>query len=285
MEEKKDVFEEMFDEIPITLGDEAEEPAEESSTSKEPSPKEEAKEKEPAPSQEESPEEESEEEKEDEPQTDNSEAEDSASNKEVPFHKHPRWKRMQQELREAKEANEKLLNEVETRNTHSEPEKVPANLQKIFGEDVEAYVEFLNFTRQEQKAVLEEEFKKRDQSKNEIDKKQQELLNVYEERLADLGEELGLPLHNQNSNERNQILSICEEYGVVDAEGNPDFRKANELRVKLYPEKKKVSTERKKIASNASEAPLSGDSPVGDVMTPTRLKEARRSRDNIFSGL
>jgi hypothetical protein len=131
------------------------------------------------------------------------------------------------------------------------------------------FQELLTKREQEQKQQAEQQ-----------EKLKSEATALYEERLAELGEELGLPLHEQGNNERNQILDIVSEYGIIDAQGYPDFRKANELRAKLYPVKG-MSEERKRVAANAGKASLSDAPPTSDeVITPSKLR--KMSLDSFF---
>src|ERR1700761_3527474 len=92
------------------------------------------KKEEPAPSQEEP-----------KAETTESKPEDPAQKKEVPFHKHPRWIRREQEIAELKAQLEeaKAAKQMQVQETVVEtPGRVPAQFQKLFGDDVEAYKEW-----------------------------------------------------------------------------------------------------------------------------------------------
>lgn len=218
-----------------------------------------------------------------------SEEEKSASEEPLPFHKHPRWQKMLEENKELREAQEKLQETLEKSatqvNQKEEPHFVPPHLQKVFGDDYDAYQAMQYHTREEAKAIAEAIVKERltELSSKEKEKQEMEakLMATYEERLTELGEEIKVPLHDKDNTERNQILDICSKYGVVDKDGYPDFVKANELRLKLYP-KKGLSKERKQVAENASEGDLStsDNSPEDKAVTSDKLKHM--SMDQFF---
>lgn len=206
----------------------------------------------------------------------------------LPFHKHPAWMRQISKNKALEKQLEELRRNIEAAPTKAKQEEavkeVPPELRDIFGENADAYGRFEKHYSSRMEKQFQELLNRREEEQKkqseQAEKLKTEATALYEERLAELGEELGLPLHEQGNNERNQILDIVSEYGVIDAQGYPDFKKANELRLKLYPAKG-VSDERKRVAANAGKANLSDAPPASDeVITPSKLRKI--SLDSFF---
>lgn len=209
----------------------------------------------------------------------------TSEKKPLPFHKHPRFRRMIKENKELKGQLQELtslmgeIKESAQKNSHSQQEAsvVPPEFQRIFGDDYEAYKLMAQMTQSQAKEIAEkivaEQLSAIEQEENKEQQFHNEFVEWAEEQLGILSDELGVDLTSPDSTERNQILDICEKYGVLDHEGRYDFRAANALRIKLYP-KKKVSEERKKIAANTDQTLNESSSEQDTTMTPSKLRKA-----------
>lgn len=207
--------------------------------------------------------------------------EDSASKKEVPFHKHPRWIALQDELKElraqAAERGEKV-SEVKVDKTIT---SVPPQFQALFGEDVEAYKQYEGM----QRAIAREELEQHlaaERQREETMRAQEEqakkmAVNSAEEQFSELAEETGIDFTDKSNTERNQILDICLKYSLFDETGMPKVREAAELREALYPKQSdEVLEEKKRVITKTNgrgNAPIKSD----DVITPSKLKKMRMS--------
>jgi hypothetical protein len=202
----------------------------------------------------------------------------SASDKEIPFHKHPRWIRTQNELKELREFKEKQSHQVQ-----KEPEKpkekasaVPPQYQKLFGDDVESYEAWRQFQREEVKreaeSIYEERIRRSEEAKQQEELAQQKAAAYAEDQFLELAEETNIPFHDRNNTERNQILDICVKYGLFDANGLPNIKAANELRSALHPSKSDELTEEKKKVIAKTTGKQNASKSENKVLTPTDLK-------------
>lgn len=211
------------------------------------------------------------------------ETEDSALDN-VPFHKHPRWKRMQQELKEAREALAK----------RAEPEAKPVvqesapqtdeeiELIRLFGDnqdvlklfrqrDEKMKAKFLDAARKEMQSILENERSQQER----VEQQRQQILTNLENTLADMSDEAGVDLTNPRSTIRNQLLNIVEEYNLMDAEGIPNLSAAWRLHQKLYPRSSDVDEKRKIVAKTGTKTNSNVQEDL--VFTPKRLREIEKA--------
>ncbi len=224
------------------------------------------------------------------PEPDKPEAQDEEATKveetkekERPYHKNPKFLRLQAERDEAIKAREeerKRHEEILERLDKYQPAPqaqqnvaVPENLKHIFGDDTEAYKALTSHLVESYRNVTREEvlaIKKQDEERARIEKdKEAKIIKEAEDALADLSERTGMDFTDSKSDSRNQLLSICEQYGI------DDFNKAYELYLKLYP-KDDTSEERKALAGNtSSKAVASTPAKKDEVMTHAKLKKVR----------
>jgi hypothetical protein len=218
----------------------------------------ETKKEEPAPSQEEQP--------------------NPASVNEVPFHKHPRWIRTQNELKELREFKEQQAKAAETK-VEAAPTKltsVPSQYEKLFGDDVEAFEQWKQFqrdeVRREAESIYEERIGRDSEAKRHEEMAQQKAAAYAEDQFLELAEETNIPFHDRNNTERNQILDICVKYGLFDANGLPNIKSANELRTALYPSKSDEVLEEKKQVIAKTSGKQNAVKTDSKILTPTDLK-------------
>jgi hypothetical protein len=210
--------------------------------------------------------------------------EPSASTKDVPFHHHPRFKRLTEENKELKEQLDQIkswkeqVESAKRNDPQAEVNKtVPDELRGVFGDDYAAYQAMENHLSKTAQTLAEriyqEKIQEQERQKQEEEQQTSKILQLYEEQLAELGEEIGEPLYDPKNSARNEILKICEEKKIFTEDGYPNFRLANELR--LLNTKKADNTERKKVAANAGAASLGEGTPVTDdtVYSPSRLRK------------
>ena len=208
------------------------------------------------------------------------ESEDTAQKKELPFHKHPRWIRMQQELTELRA--EKESNEAKVIEKPEEPASVPREFQSLFGEDVESYKAYQSMQRAEARKVAEEIITER--TRAEEAKKQAEetakqgAVSWAEDQFVELGDETGIDFTDPKSTARNQTLDIVLKYGLFDQEGRPKIREANELRPALYPEKSDGLLEEKKRVIAKTNAKSNAAPKEDTVLTSSKLKKMNISQ-------
>lgn len=209
--------------------------------------------------------------------TEETKSDEPDAKKELPFHKHPRWIRQQQENAELKASIEALKAERAQAPVQAEQQvHVPEHLKTLFGEDTEAYKQWqtmLDKTAEERaRAVFEKmQAEKESQSKAEQTRNAQAVAHA-EDKFIELSDELGIDFTSKSSTERNQVLDIVAKYNIYDEKGFPDITRANELRVALYPPKTDVVDEKKKIASRSASR-STGTQKQSDVMTSSKLRK------------
>lgn len=202
--------------------------------------------------------------------------EDSASTKEVPFHKHPRWIRQQREI-------EDLRKQLETRQVvepvveKQEEKQVPKEFERLFGDDYEAYEAWKTLMDRQASEKAREvlELKERERVERESQEKAREAkaIEMTENAFLELSEETGLDLTNAKNTERNQILDLCLKYELWDKDGLPNVRKANELRAQLYPEKSNEIVEEKKRIVKQTGSQTNAAPKEHNVWTPSSLRK------------
>lgn len=210
-----------------------------------------------------------------------------AEEKEVPFHKHPRWKRMTSELDELrafKEEQSKKAQEV----PKVEPKpisQVPPQYQKVFGDDVESFKEWRGLmreqAREEAKALLQEQKTNEEREQNQSKEANAKAVSFAEGQLQELADDTGIDFTTGSNTQRNQILEIVTKYSLFTPEGYPNIKLANELREKLYPstEESTVDEKKKIIAKTNAKNNVVQKDP--DVWTPSKLR--KKSISQFFS--
>lgn len=165
----------------------------------------------------------------------------------LPFHKHPRWKAQQQELKEAREFREyalpllKRLGEKPDRD--EETVEIPDWFAELYGDNAEAWKKYRAYDTQQRKqlrAEILEDMQKEQQKATEAQSKQEKWV---EDELSKLTED-GLKF------DRNELLKIAVDYKPTDDEGNISLRKAYDILVMqgAGKEDKPKSEEKKKVA-------------------------------------
>lgn len=196
-------------------------------------------------------------------------ADNTVAEKPEPFHKHPRWIKTQQDLKETREKLEKL----ETERAQGQPVSLPDWWKSQYGDTDES--------KERYEAVLKGELPwLKDQILQEIRNDQQQEQQqtqageeYVETQLAEMSDE-GLAF------ERNRLLKFMvdfqEEYGsgaLVDPEGNYDFRKSLRLMNQLQPAQTEDKTVQKQVAAQSGRAKATAASSTGiPVVNTQRLR-------------
>ncbi len=166
----------------------------------------------------------------------------------LPFHKHPRWRRMQEELNDLRSFKESIVenkkDDTQKNNTAIDPWFV-----ELFGDNEEAWKKYSLYTEHQRERlkddILQELSKQEEQKKNE-QKKMDEWVDNEIQKLEDDP--------SIKSFDRNKLLKVTLEYLPTDENGNIDFRKGYDLMIKLQDttkdanKKDKITEEKKKIA-------------------------------------
>jgi|TARA_R100001530_G_scaffold119297_1_gene86467 hypothetical protein len=228
------------------------------------------------------------------------EAEETESNtsdedKDVPLHKHPRFKSKVKELDETRAELEALKRDQSLQDTVSKlsekvdgltpkpNEPIPDWFKQLYGEDQDTWNQYqeeqiayeAGIIRKAKEEVLNE-IETKSKSKEDNIAKANEWIDSELEQLS-LNHGLDL---SEGKNERNEILKVARDYNPTAEDGSVDFEKAYELWKALKPSGVADATieERKKIASSTS-ASKSGD--VGKSKIKTSHDFKNRGWDQI----
>ncbi len=178
----------------------------------------------------------------------------------VPFHKHPRWQKAQEELAELRkyrdevkprlETYEQMMSRMGNQQTQSSvqiPDWFPKTGKQQ--EDEQRYQEYLNYengVKAQIKQELVEEQTKEAQQKAAEEKKWSDWVTNSLEKLEDEG----------NKFDRNELQKTALEYLPTDLDGNIDFGKALKIMNQLHAQSDAVaevkSDARKRLADTAN---------------------------------
>lgn len=142
----------------------------------------------------------------------------------IPYHKDPRWIKMYESSKEAKQRADELeekyaeLSEWKAKQESSTTAvTIPDWFKRLYGEDEEVYKAYQESTRSERdswKQEFREELKKEETEKQESLKKGEEWI---QDQLADLRDS-GITF------DENELVKIVVENELFDKDGNPNFK-------------------------------------------------------------
>lgn len=199
----------------------------------------------------------------------------TVAEKPEPFHKHPRWVKAQDELKELRDFKQKM----ESQQAQNSPVVLPDWWKTQWGDTDES--------KERYQAVLKGELPWiKEQILNELESKQkQEVLGKKEgeeyvdTQLAEMTEE-GVKF------ERNALLKFMvdfqSKYGsgaLLDGEGNYDFRKSLQLMNELHPQEVQPDNLRKQIAAQAGRNKVSSQASSGIPVISSRALRKGNWRD------
>ena len=164
----------------------------------------------------------------------------------TPFHKHPRWIQTQRELKELREETARLKAE----RTQSQPVTVPDWWKKQYGDTTESKQRYASVVQKDGeldwiKSQILESIKSEQQAETSQTQAGEEYVNTQIQEMADEGLKF----------DKNVLLKFMVDFqkdygagGLLDAEGNYDFRKSLTLMNRMQPEVKEPDV-RKQLAS------------------------------------
>lgn len=186
-------------------------------------------------------------------------ADNTVAEKPEPFHKHPRWIKVQSELAETRDKLAKL----ETERAQGQPISLPDWWKGQYGdtqESKERYEAVLKGELPWLKDQILQEIRSEQQAEQQQTKAGEEYV---ETQLAEMTDE-GLAF------ERNKLLKFMVdfqgEYGsgsLLDSDGNYDFRKSLKLMNQLQPADVQDKTMQKQVAAQAGRAKATSTSSTG----------------------
>jgi hypothetical protein len=208
-------------------------------------------------------------------------ADKSPQEKEVPFHKHPRWVRREKDYEETKAKLDEALKKLESQPAPKQEEKkvsqVPPQFQKLFGEDVEAYEQWSKLlddrAEAKAKAFYEQQKAEETRATSEREAASKKAVTHAENVFLELEEETGKSFTAKDSTERNQILNLIERLRMFDENGFPNIRSAYELYQELHPSTVDKTVEEKKKVIAKTAAKGTGSPQEGQFLTSAQLRK------------
>ena len=191
----------------------------------------------------------------------------------LPFHKHPRWKELQEELRTKDDRIgelEKKFEEVSPRLKEIEEKEqpIPSWFAESFGDNKELWGKYQSYDQERREEIKQEIYADQAKAQKEQTESVQKWNNWVEDQVSELAGE-GLTF------DRNELLNTMMEYKPTDEAGNLDFHKGYEILTKVkaaeVAEKSVKTDAKKKVASQTMEEGR-GEGKPKDYMTPKDLR-------------
>lgn len=174
---------------------------------------------------------------------------DADEDKNIPFHKHPRWKQRQKEIEELRRENEELKAKKQPEATPQSQaqEDIPdPEFVRLFGDNPEAYKLYSRLREKERHQFKEDvlnEIRQERTKEQEAIKQQETWINTQLDTLHEEGYDF----------DDNKLLKVIDEYQPTDRHGNFDFRKGMEIYELKYPKREKINpAPKKKVAAKAA---------------------------------
>lgn len=234
---------------------------------------------------EENKEEEKEEENKEEEKEEKEEEDNTDDESKLPFHKHPRWKMLNEEnktlrttvddLKKFKEDFEsgKLSQKIQNDDSQAGEETViPKWFSEYFGEDEAAYKEFQNSNKSYIEQTIKAQQDQQIQKQKEIEESQKKWNQWIDDSISYMQSD-----DKHEAFEKNELLDVMKKYNPTmpyNGKSIPDFEKGYEIlqlqKAQLAQGKKEDNDKRKKMA-DISDNKI-GENQSNDVKTPKDLK-------------
>jgi len=167
----------------------------------------------------------------------------------LPFHKHPRWKALQEERKTDRQLIESLqqkLNEVQPKVQATSA--LPQWFVNMYGEDQALFQQFQQQETERINAIKESVVK-------EIEAKEKAKVEAQSKWEKWVDDQIGTLVEEGKKFDKNELFAVLNQYRPTDEQGNLDFRKGYEL-LELKHSSKPTSNPSKQVA--AKTAPSNG---------------------------
>lgn len=197
--------------------------------------------------------------------------------KDVPFHKHPRFQKLTKTLADKETEISQLRKEMNEKiaaiSSGSQPApQTPEEFIKLFGDNREAWPFFEKLFSGIADQRFEARERERTAKETETKQAEQKVVEAAEQHFTDLGEDIGQDLSNKKNPLRNELLDICERFGMIGMDGVPLIANAYEY-YKERHESSPSTQQRKDIAKKTSSGGATTAESVDAPMTSEKLKK------------
>lgn len=196
--------------------------------------------------------------------------EDKKTEEQLPFHKHPRWKKMYSENKSLRDEIASLRDDVKNsfaQMKSGEEVQVPPWFSSIMGDDKETWQKFMQWDSGRQEQLRAQIFEELEAKKEAEQESQKEWDSWLEESLDGLREE-------GKTFDRNKLMKVMLDYQPIDNEGNYDFKKGYQIYEMIEKSVQKKMDARKQIA----------DTTIKDDKTEAKSKTYRTWADTRREG-
>ena len=208
--------------------------------------------------------------------TDESDDDNTPDAKDVPFHKHPRWKKKQEEIEALKEQVEELKTTSTTKDAPLDAAEEPLPqwvLGLAGGQDTP---EARNWYKQYKAANQSDRESIRQEVLSEIKQTQEKEKQELDKWNSWVDDEVVRLQDEGNSFNKNELLKVANEYQPVDAKGNISFDKALEILKLQKAQKAEAAVEKtdkkKEIAASTTSHQKGGSTNDNKAFTPHSLR-------------
>lgn len=192
--------------------------------------------------------------------------------KDIPFHKHPRWMERENELKELREFKEKAAPTLEEFNKFKsaldskEQTNIPEWFKELYGENEVAWQKYSEHTKNEREEMMKELQAKQEADRQAAQKEEQKWNKWVEDGLDGL-KILGLEF------DRNALVkTMLDNQDKVTRDGQFDFNLGYKLYRELNPDNSQaISQARKKLADTTTKSSSSEKGSKG-YMTSNELR-------------
>lgn len=158
-----------------------------------------------------------------------SEETNTSDEKNIPFHKHPRWQKMHSENQELKTMVDDLKGEISSLKVEPKEQKdapMPNWFVNLFGEDDQAWSAWQEQTRQQKEEISKEILQAMESKQQSQTQEQQKWEKWVDDQVLAVQEENDTTF---DSKTRDKLLKIALDVKPTDDKGNIDFSKAYEI--------------------------------------------------------
>ncbi len=193
--------------------------------------------------------------------------------KQIPFHKHPRWiereKQWNERFETLKQEGQEELETALEKLKPQEPKGIPNWFKGLYGEDQPEMWNEYNAERKADRDALKQEIlvEQREEQSERISKQNEEV--QYWNEWIDT--EVDKLKADGKSFNRNELLKVALEFKPTDEQGNIDLEKSYELMERMKAKDTKKSKARKELADSTISDTRGEESPK-DFRTPKDLK-------------
>lgn len=196
--------------------------------------------------------------------------EDKKPDENIPFHKHPRWIKLQEEKKQQADVISKFdkqIAELREQVSQRDKDKVPEWFTTRFGEDPNLWKAYSTTTQAEKADIKKEIMAEIRAEQNQAKEQEAHWQNWVAENVQNLKDE-------GEKFDENALYKVMTDFNPTDAQGNLDFRKGlallKQLDTKGDADKDKANARKEVAASTTSSVKGEKQAPV---LTPKQLRK------------